>query len=319
MADNNGFDLERLKWIKPRAPERFRRPVPALLEDGSTDALLENIVRLTDQIFNDVAVFEQFPETSSRGAKANPARSLSFSDVRARLLNAQEELWQCHESLRERRDSYVEQQLAALGLTGEEQELKLHIGAGSHILQGWLNMDAGGSDLSLNINWGLPLADGSARFVYCAHVLEHLRFVDQAPPFLADIYRVLAVGGVVRLVVPDLKKLLKAYVARDREFFARRHEYYPLDDGFMDGGIANLNYILLFSGAAAQVLNFNHKFGYDERTLCDLLEDVGFRRIRECRFQASEHEDLRVDDAGENAHANNSNNVSYSLFMEATK
>lgn len=245
--------------------------------------------------------------------------SITADDVRARLLEVQEGLWQCHTSLRARRRRYVARQLAALGLTGEERELKLHIGAGSHILPGWLNIDAGGSDLSLNINWGLPLGDGSARFVYCAHMLEHLRFVDQAPPFLADIHRVPAPDGVVRLMVPDIAKLFRAYVDRDRGFFDRRQDYYPLDEGFLDEGIANLNYLLLFAGAAAQTLNFNHKFGYDRRTLRDLLEDAGFREVRESGFQGSEHESLRIDDAGENAHAKNMDDMSYSLFMEATR
>lgn len=319
MSQPKAYDLERLKWIEPRTPDRFRRREPALVEDGTNDAILENIVQLTDEIFNHLAVFEQFPETSSRGAEADSSRRLLVPGTRDSLLRAQLELWQTYRSLRERRDSYVEDQLEAAGLMGGENGLKLHIGAGSHILPGWLNIDAGGSDLSLNLNWGLPLPDACAKFAYCAHVLEHLRFTDQAPPLIADIYRVLANDGTVRFVVPDIRKLLLAYARQDSAFFEKRQQFYPLDDGFLDGGIANLNYILLFCGAAAQTLNFNHKFGYDIHTLSSLLVDAGFREVRECAFQASPHEELLVDHAGENAHVKNLENQHYSLFVEATK
>lgn len=319
MANAKTFDLERLKWIKPRDPKRFQRVIPVCLEDVSDEALLDNIVRLTDEIFNDLAIFGQFSEVGSRGATVDPAKKISDDMVSHHLRAVQNELWLCHTRLKQKRYEFLDHQLDSLGLTGAERGLKLHIGAGGHILAGWLNIDAGGSDMSLNINWGLPLADGSARFIYCAHVLEHLRFVDQAPPFIAEIYRLLETGGIVRLVVPDLRKLFEAYARRDHAFFAHRQDFYPLDEGFMEGGIANLSYLLLFSGAASQLLNFNHKFGYDAYTLTSLLEDAGFRHIRECSFQASPHEELKVDDAGENAHAKNMENVSFSLFVEAVK
>lgn len=49
----------------------------------------------------------------------------------------------------------------------------------------------------------LPLADGSARAVYCSHVLEHL-WPETIERVVDECRRVLAPGGVLRIVVPDL-------------------------------------------------------------------------------------------------------------------
>src|SRR5690242_17561521 len=52
-----------------------------------------------------------------------------------------------------------------------------------------------------NIVKGLPLAKGSCAAVYCSHVLEHLALNDLRTA-LRETYRVLAPGGLFRLVVP---------------------------------------------------------------------------------------------------------------------
>jgi SAM-dependent methyltransferase len=280
--------------------------------------VLENIVGLTDEIFDHLSVYEQFSETSSRGAKAAPEKKLDFPDDRARLIKAEQELWKVYRSLKDRRKAFVNQQLKALGINKRTRGLKVHIGSADHILEGWLNVDAGGADLMLNVNWGLPLPDGCASFVYCAHLLEHLRYSDRAPVFVKEVHRILAKGGIVRFVVPDVRKLLMAYIENDREFFAAREKVYPLSKGFVNEGIANLDYILLFCGAAPQILNYNHKFGYDATTLSKLLRDAGFKKTIESTFQESVHPELRVDDFSFNARAQNQNQH-YSLFLEATK
>src|SRR5438045_2972494 len=51
---------------------------------------------------------------------------------------------------------------------------------------------------------GLPVADASAQGVYCSHVLEHLPR-DDVPTALRNTHRMLAPGGLFRMVVPDLQ------------------------------------------------------------------------------------------------------------------
>lgn len=60
---------------------------------------------------------------------------------------------------------------------------------------------------------GLPHADGSVAGLYASHVLEHLARDDMRRA-LANSFRMLAPGGVFRLIVPDLKWRADDYVAR---------------------------------------------------------------------------------------------------------
>lgn len=320
-----GYDLERLKWLDPCREERFIRKELEIRQrdsgeqNASSEALLENIVRLTDEIFDHLSVFEQYSETTSRGAITNPKKRLDLPNARASLIKAEQELWKVYSTLKDRRKSFVKEQLKSLDIDEHTNGLKVHIGSGGHHLKDWLNIDAGGDDLALNVNWGLQLPDECATFVYSAHLLEHLRFSDQAPVFVREVHRILTKRGIVRFVVPDIRKLLVAYVENDREFFRSRQKFYPLNEGFLNDGVANLDYILLFCGASSQLLNYNHKFGYDSTTLCKLLVSAGFSEAKECKFQSSVHPELRVDDFGYNAQAKNLENEHYSLFVEATK
>jgi len=59
---------------------------------------------------------------------------------------------------------------------------------------------------------GIPFEDGSVDAVYHSHVLEHIDR-SEVPGFLAEVLRVLKPGGVHRVVVPDLERQARAYVA----------------------------------------------------------------------------------------------------------
>lgn len=305
--------------FEPGDAARFERNEPVPVAGASNEILLQNIVRLTDGIFDHLSVFEQFAETTSRGAQAEPAKKLDMTDAREQLIRAERELWEAYSTLKHARESFVERQTRALGIDAGTRGLKIHFGSSRHLVQDWLNIDAGGGDLMLNVNWGLPLPDGCADFAYSAHLLEHLRHHDQAAVFVREIHRVLADRGVVRLVVPDVKRLLAAYAGDDHDYFQARQAFYPLKDGFLSHGVARLDYVLLFCGANQQVLSYNHKFGYDAQTLRRLLLDAGFKNVVESDFQASEHPQLLVDDFSYNAKACDHLGRHYSLFMEATK
>ncbi|MGY4478094.1 class I SAM-dependent methyltransferase [Bradyrhizobium sp. USDA 3364] len=56
----------------------------------------------------------------------------------------------------------------------------------------------------------LPFADGSVSAVFSAHVFEHL-FPDEVERLAHEIARVLAPGGVCRIVVPDMERIVALY------------------------------------------------------------------------------------------------------------
>lgn len=91
---------------------------------------------------------------------------------------------------------------------------RANIGCGSRYHADWHNFDVHGNGRDVHradILRGLPLADDSMDVVYHSHLLEHLP-PQAATPFLAECRRVLRPGGIVRVVVPDLEAMVRAYL-----------------------------------------------------------------------------------------------------------
>src|ERR1700722_18917070 len=62
----------------------------------------------------------------------------------------------------------------------------------------------------LDITKPLPFANGSVAAVFSSHVFEHL-FMDEVYRLVHEIHRILVPGGVCRVVVPDLEKIVAAF------------------------------------------------------------------------------------------------------------
>ena len=91
----------------------------------------------------------------------------------------------------------------------------LNLGCGRRRHPGWTNADLvpdTADVLRVDLRRRLPFADGTFTAVYASHVLEHLAPAEGAD-LLREIARVLVSGGVVRIVVPDLEGIARAYVA----------------------------------------------------------------------------------------------------------
>ena len=91
----------------------------------------------------------------------------------------------------------------------------LNLGCGATFHPEWLNIDFhdhGGAVLAYDLRLGIPFADDTFDVVYHSHVLEHFTY-NQGRRFLRECFRVLRPGGLVRLAVPDLENISRAYVA----------------------------------------------------------------------------------------------------------
>lgn len=214
------------------------------------------------------------------------------------------------------RQAFVAKQLTGLKVGAGDRELSLHIGCGKGLLDGWINMDVFPAPLSLNVQWGLPFADGSVRRVYVSHLLEHLFFPRDVKPFLAEIRRVLAPAGIVRIVVPDIEQCIEAYVNNDGEFFGNRRETWP----WWPENPTRLEDFLAYAGAGAEpaYLFESHKYGYDFETLSRVLSDAGFAGITRSGYMASTVPEMRVDHVSAVADARYGDRH-YSLFVEACR
>lgn len=117
----------------------------------------------------------------------------------------------------------------------------------------------------------IPLPDRSAAAVYSSHMFEHLDRAEAAS-FLAEVQRVLAPGGVLRLAVPDLWRLARRYVEETRsadEFVASTY----LANEKPRGALGRLKYAVV--GAR------HHHWMYDAASLQHVLEAAGFCNVAE--------------------------------------
>ena len=92
----------------------------------------------------------------------------------------------------------------------------LNVGCGRRYDRRWVNLDLASRDASVvqhDITQGIPYADNSFDAVYHSHVFEHLK-PEQGERLLKDCFRVLAPGGVLRIVVPDLEKIAQLYLQK---------------------------------------------------------------------------------------------------------
>jgi SAM-dependent methyltransferase len=246
-------------------------------------------------------------------------RSLQARDgvgLDARLAGLQQAMESLRADLSTLRKPHLSQQLSAMGVGPSSRELKLHIGCGPCHLPGWVNLDIHPAPVATNVLWGLPFVDGSARYVFLSHLLEHLFYPNDVQPFLDDIHRVLMPGGVVRIIVPDIEACIDAYQRRDAAFFAGRRRHW----GGGDGEPTRLEDFLAYAGAGPDPawLFEAHKFGYDFETLSRALTRAGFADVQRSGYMRSAHPALQVDANSEVADAQYGDRH-YSLFVEATK
>lgn len=263
------------------------------------------------------SVFELACDLSGMGPfPEQVAGARSAAPINQRMADIQRQIEQLRSDLQSVRGPYLMQQLQRLGIDQHSRNLQLHIGSGPYALDGWINLDVYPAQLSTNVLWGLPFVDGQCRYVFLSHLLEHLFYPTDALSLLQDIHRILAPGGVVRIVVPDIAQCIQAYQDQDEGFFRQRIEHW----GAGDGQATRLEHFLSYAGAGPDPawLFEAHKFGYDFETLQRALQRAGFRTVIRSRFMASAHTALQVDEHSQVASARHGDRH-YSLFVEAVK
>ena len=141
---------------------------------------------------------------------------------------------------------------------------------------------------------GLPVDDGTARGVYCSHVLEHLPRND-VPAALRNTHQMLVPGGLFRLVVPDLRWRAAKYLRS-----AEQHDPHAAD-ALMDAcslGTRQKSRTVMAS-LRSRFGRSAHAWMYDFAALKGLLEQSGFDDVRRCEFGDC-HDPMfaRVEDEG---------------------
>lgn len=177
-------------------------------------------------------------------------------------------------------------------------EKRLHWGCGGSARPGWTNSDvkAGrGIEIAADIREGLPVVSDTFDYAVSVHALQEIPYQDLVR-VLSELRRVLVVGGVLRLVLPDLIKGVCAYLDGS-------HDYFLVDDKEAKSLGAKLVVQLLWHGYSRVV--FTNEF------IEELLMKAGFARVSKCAYRqtASRFPEIVTFD----------NRERESLFVEATK
>jgi len=144
--------------------------------------------------------------------------------------------------------------------------LKLHLGCGYKILEGYINIDlySPAADLKLDITDLSAFRDNSVDEIFLNAVFEHLYIFEQRKA-LAEWHRVLKPGGLLRIdSIPDFDEIVRAYVER------------APGNG---GGIFDIEEVSRYTHGAYSEhdkLGQIHKDVFNKEKVRKLLEDAGF-------------------------------------------
>jgi SAM-dependent methyltransferase len=100
----------------------------------------------------------------------------------------------------------------------------LNLGCGCRFHPDWENVDFIASAPAVrahNLRKGIPFPDSSFDVVYHSHLLEHFP-KRLAPAFLRECHRVLKPRGTIRVAVPDLERIARAYLEALENAFHQR-------------------------------------------------------------------------------------------------
>jgi predicted SAM-dependent methyltransferase len=103
----------------------------------------------------------------------------------------------------------------------------LNLGCGSRFNPDWINIDWSSCNAYVkahDLNTGIPFPDSTFDAVYHSHLLEHLS-KENAFFLLQECHRVLKVGGIIRVVVPDLEQIARMYLAALEKAVQGDHEW----------------------------------------------------------------------------------------------
>ena len=178
-----------------------------------------------------------------------------------------------------------------------ERHLRVQVGCGSNIRDGWLNIDlqktAPRHDYVIfDLRRGLPLPKESCDVIYSSHFIEHLTLA-QAREHFRYCHNALEPTGTLRLALPDFRRLLTAYLAEDRDMLNPLAQHC----GASTNGEC-MDYVLHQNG--------EHRSFHDVESLTRDLRAAGFRDVRETVFDAA------LD-------SSDPMRMRYSLYVEARK
>ena len=158
--------------------------------------------------------------------------------------------------------------------------LRLHLGCGSVIKPGWLNIDLHPkADLNLDLREPLPFPSQSAKLIYSEHVFECFAYPEPIGSLLRECLRILQPGGILSFAVPDGHLVLEHYLKNNHPEVEEAHN--RLNPEWCSTPMDHVNYC--FRG----VNGVEQRWYYDVDSVHRLLERTGFCDVRQRSFDPS--------------------------------
>lgn len=163
--------------------------------------------------------------------------------------------------------------------------IKLNVGCYTVMFHhGWFNIDI--LDLSEfasrhyyqfvqhDVTKGIPFNSGDVDIIYASHFLEHLEY-NNGLKFLKECYRSMRKDGIIRIAVPDTRRIAKEYLDKSISTF----DSISLENKKLDSSSDSIRLWNILTGG--------HKIAYDEDSLINILTKAGFKKIVRREFRDS--------------------------------
>ena len=188
----------------------------------------------------------------------------------------------------------------------------LNIGSGSSVIKGCINIDffgVPGIDYAADLRKPLLIPDESVDGIFCEHTIEHLTY-KQAQALLKECNRILKVGGVIRIILPDLSKFIEAYQADNSSWFANWENLMFTNSDDSSRSQRRLSSPIEAISFVTQ--EYGHLSCWDHEAIKLYLKRANFEKIEEKSFKVGSVAGLLVDlDAEDRKFV--------SLYVEAVK
>jgi len=175
---------------------------------------------------------------------------------------------------------------------------KLHIGCGNRYIPGFVHIDIRKLphvDYVTSADKLDMFDDNSVDLIYSCHVLEHFGR-QQIEHVLKEWHRVLKVGGILRLAVPDFEKLVEVYLKT-----------------------GDLRLIIGSLVGRQDYPENTHYIVFDYASLSEALTKAGFKNIHRYDWRQTIHKDYDDYSQAYIPHMDKQHGILISLNMEAAK
>jgi predicted SAM-dependent methyltransferase len=170
----------------------------------------------------------------------------------------------------------------------ENLEIKLHLGCGPNLLEGYVNVEgdylAHMEGIAVHdLTQPFPIPDNTVSEILTVHVIEHIMPHD-VPAMLTEWLRILKPGGFVATEWPDLLKMCQVIVDNPHYLYSKNGKELKRSVAGIFGNISRYKDPVML-----------HKWGYSAESLKRLKLEMGFSRaIIEDNLYRKTRNDSRV-------------------------